>query len=67
MPRLRLSVWSAVRSGVQDGTRGVTSGAQGAQSDARNGAQAPLLAQARIPAQVRLPAQPSKVGRVSGA
>ena len=63
MLRLRLLACSAVRTGVRDGTRGVKTGAWGAQIDARSGAQAPLPAQARIPAQVRLPAQPSKVGR----
>ena len=49
-----------------DGTRGATIGAQGAQSNARNGAQAPLPAQVQIPAQVRLPAQPSNVVRRVG-
>ena len=42
---------------MQDGTSDVKTGAQGAQIDARSGAQVQLPAQVQLQAQVQLPAQ----------
>jgi hypothetical protein len=42
---------------VQDGTSDVKTGAQGAQIDARSGAQVQLPAQVQLQARVQLPAQ----------